>query len=143
MHRKKLSQVKPGMILAQPVLVDGVVLCNEGTELTVKVIERLTRREVPSVAVEMEESLSPAELGARYAEAKAAIEHRFRRLTADPFMMEIKDVFARQLIPPSEEESDDVPADDSTDRCIDGKCRQALRRRAGVRRNRYTQGMQE
>ena len=115
MHRKKLSQVKPGMILAQPVLVDGVVLCNEGTELTVKVIERLARREVPSVAVEMEESLSPAELSARYAEAKAGIEHRFRRLTADPFMMEIKDIFARHLIPPSEEESDDVPADDSTD----------------------------
>ena len=117
MQRIKLSQAKPGMILGQPVLVDGVVLCNEGTVLTVKVIGRLARREVPSIAVEMEESLSPAELSARHGEARAALERRFIRLTADPFMIEIKEVFERQLLPPSEEaeEADDVPTGDSTE----------------------------
>ena len=117
MQRIKLSQAKPGMTLAEPVLVDGVVLCNEGTVLTVKVIGRLARREVISVAIEVEETLSPAELSARQSEAMAALERRFKRLTADPFMMEIRGVFERQLIPPSEEveEADDGPDGDSTE----------------------------
>lgn len=105
MQRIKLSHVKAGMVLAQAVVVDGVVLCAEGAELTPRVVERLAHREIEFVVVEGEPvEAGPAEQ-ARMAEARAAIDRRFRRLDSDEFMMGVKSVFERQfgLVQPPQE----------------------------------------
>lgn len=100
MQRISLSKAEAGMILAEAVQIDGVTLCKAGTELTAKVIERLAKRDVRSISVEQgasDEGLTEAEVNARKAEAFSELDKRFRRLSADPFMMEIKAVFKRQI----------------------------------------------
>ena len=97
MQRIKLSQATPGMVLAQAVEIDGVTLCGKDSTLTAKLIARLARREVQSVVIEGDEQLSEADLSARAAQEKQNLDRRFRRLAKDPFMMELKDVFARRL----------------------------------------------
>jgi len=108
MHRIKLSQAVPGMVLAQPVTLGGVVLCGEGTELTARVISRLARREIQTIVVRGEAPETGPEQEARVTRVKQAIDRRFRRLANDEFMMGIKAVFERQfgLTPPEPDEGE-------------------------------------
>lgn len=102
------------MILAQSVEIDGVVLCKDGTELTTKVILRLTNRKVPSVTVEATEELSDEQLSARDEAALTALGHRYRRASADPFMQGVMAVFERKLAA-GRPNSSTSPGDDDTD----------------------------
>lgn len=52
MQRVALTLVKPGMVLAKPILnEDGMPLCAEGTVLSDVLIERLQRMNVTTVAL--------------------------------------------------------------------------------------------
>lgn len=84
------------MVIAQPVTVDGVVLCGEGTALTARLIASLERREVAHVFVEGHPVGDEADAPS-VAEQKKDLNRRFRRLAGDTFMMEIKAVFEEQL----------------------------------------------
>ena len=93
MNKVLLSDVKAGMKLAKPVLSNaGVVLINEGTELSDALVARLHKLSVESVYIESKASQAiPKE------ERLQAIEQAFTRTRNEPYMTTIKKALDRTV----------------------------------------------
>jgi len=96
MRRLPISDVLPGHKLARAITnASGVVMVQPGAELTPPLIERLRALGVDSVVIAGD---------AEGAAARPSVEERLRELDArfagheqDAWMMELKDIVARQL----------------------------------------------
>jgi putative cell wall-binding protein len=96
MRRLPISEVLPGQKLARAITnASGVVMVQPGTALTPALIERLQALGVDSVLI----AGDPAGLG-----AGPSVDERLRELDArfagheqDGWMMQLKDIVARQL----------------------------------------------
>jgi hypothetical protein len=91
----KLKDVKIGMKIAKSITNDnGIVLMNEGTTLTDKIIERLGQWGITALHVQDEEEiLSPEEIDLR----KKEIVDRFQDVSGDEFMVRIRDIVLKQF----------------------------------------------
>ncbi len=103
MIKLNTEELKPGMILAQPVYNGhGVLLLESGARITKKNIRIFKSWGVPQVAVKggSGSTESPAETAA--ADLKISIENRLRKKFADvlddPVMAEIFKAASRQLV---------------------------------------------
>jgi len=89
MQRVALSLVKPGMVLAKPILnEDGMPLCAEGTVLSDALIERLQRMNVTMVTLKG----NPVDTGqgVKTPEEKIAeMRQRFVHVTEQPRMQRL------------------------------------------------------
>ncbi|OPZ59930.1 MAG: hypothetical protein BWY87_00748 [Deltaproteobacteria bacterium ADurb.Bin510] len=89
MQRVALSLVKPGMVLAKPILnEDGMPLCAEGTVLSDMLIERLQRMNVTMVTLKG----NPVDTGQGVktpAEKVAEMRQRFVRVADQPRMQRL------------------------------------------------------
>jgi hypothetical protein len=92
-----------GMVVAKDICDGSRVLCGKGVKLTEPLIHRLKKMGIESIAVEGhpvkldgEESLD---------DMLEALEKRFRRVSGDPLMMKIKDLFCQRILRSMGEES--------------------------------------
>ena len=93
MKMAKISELRPGMVLAQPLQdLAGRTLLKEGAELTESYIERISKWGFEAVAVEGGED-EPEELtpavgyqveGRSWDEVRAEVERRFSRSAGGP-----------------------------------------------------------
>lgn len=97
MQKVPINLVKPGMVLAKPVVNEkGMALCAEGTELTATLIDRLMRMNVSHLTLKG----SPVEMGdpGKSVEEKIReMKDRFARVQGDPVMDKIRDAIAQAL----------------------------------------------
>ena len=94
MQRILLAQATEGMVLAKDVVTpEGRVLCGKGTELSAPLLDRLHRMDIAAVTVEghpVGEPVDPAE-------AAAAIERRFAKVTGDPVLDTLRQLLVQRL----------------------------------------------
>ncbi len=94
MQRILLAQAAEGMTLAKDVVTpEGRVLCGKGTELTSALIDRLRRMEIAAITVEGHPIGAPVDP----ATAKAAIEKRFEKVTADPVLYNLRQILIDRI----------------------------------------------
>lgn len=86
----------PGMVLARPVVVGGMVLIAEGTALTEAMIALLLKRAVARIVVRGRPVARAADSG-DYAARLAALQARFARVERLPFMAALRDCVANAL----------------------------------------------
>lgn len=92
MQKIPLSLANESMTLAKPVTKDnGMVLIAQGTKLTHKIIERLTKMGIKQIVVEGH----PVDLGdtgasSSFTKRLTRLDHLFRRYNQDPWMQEVK-----------------------------------------------------
>jgi hypothetical protein len=96
MQQIPLAAVKAGMVLAKDVLranaQPGPPICMKGTVLSAGLIERLSRLDIVSVAVEGGEAEPTPE------EQLAALDRRFSRIGDDPLMIRIHNLMRDRLV---------------------------------------------
>lgn len=104
MQKIPLNMAKSGMKLAKDVLTDnGRVLCGQGTELSDSLLSRLDNLGIESITVEgfpvpmLGEEAKPLEV------LMEELEERFKMVTSEPLLMEIKEILKKQLILKEEE----------------------------------------
>ncbi len=95
-----ISHAAPGMVLAREVWSSNEpnarVLCGKGIVLTETLISRLRQMGIESVSVE---GLPvEAEEGQAAEDLLAALDLRFSRVTHDPLMMKIKEIYRRRIL---------------------------------------------
>lgn len=95
-QRILVTQAAPGMTLARPVLLpDRMVLVGEGAPVTELLIGQLISRGIKRIVVRGTPLAGP---GKQEWEARvAALDERFSRVQANPFMRAMRDVVARVL----------------------------------------------
>jgi hypothetical protein len=104
MQKIPLDMAKSGMKLAKDVLTDnGRVLCGQGTELTDSLLLRLDNLGIQSITVEGFPVPMPGEEVKPLEVLIEELEERFKMVTSDPVLMEIKEIFKKQLILKEEE----------------------------------------
>jgi hypothetical protein len=100
MQRIPISLATQGMVVARPIPnIDdptGMPVCGKGVELTESLINRLRDRGVQALSVEGHPVEIPGE--ATIEDMLAALDQRFRRVTADPLMHKIHEMFRKQII---------------------------------------------
>lgn len=105
MQRVALRLVKPGMVLAKPILnEDGMPLCAEGTVLSDVLIERLQRVNVTMVTLKG----NPVDTGqaVKTPEEKVAeMKQRFVRVGDLPHMQRLMTAVEEAILHEGEEES--------------------------------------
>ena len=106
MQKVPLDKLKPGMILAKPVVNEkGMALCAEGTELSVTLIQRLARMNVSMVTLKGH----PVETGTSIKtrdERISELEHRFEHVVDNPLMKKIQSAIIKTIMAEDEEEED-------------------------------------
>lgn len=96
MLRVPISDVRSGQKLARPITSGaGVVMVQPGTELTPALIDRLRTLGVDSVVIAGDPGLPPE--GPSLEERRRVLDARFAGHEQDPWMMQLKDIVARQL----------------------------------------------
>lgn len=94
MQKLSINDIKPGMVLAKPVMNDkGMPLCTEGTELTDKLIDRLREMNISTLTVKGH----PVDTGVPDKTVEEKIREmtaRFARVEGDPLMDRIRDAIA-------------------------------------------------
>ncbi|MCS6969810.1 MAG: hypothetical protein RMM29_03500 [Planctomycetota bacterium] len=86
----------PGMVLARPVVVDGLVLIGEGTALTDAMIALLLKRGVPRIVVRGQPLPRTTERGS-FEEQMAGLAERFARVEHLPLMAALRACVANAL----------------------------------------------
>ena len=114
-----LKYLAEGMVVAKPVSNDkGMVLLAAGTELTASLIERIEKMKVTRVAVEGHPVDLPGQESMSPEERLAQLDQAFSRVTEEPHMMALKEVFVDYVNNPpgSEDEPQDalVEGEDAT-----------------------------
>jgi hypothetical protein len=103
MQRVPLDLVKPGMVLAKPILNEkGMALCGEGAELSAAMLERLKRMDVSFVTVKGH----PVDLGVEEKSKEqllAEMQGRFIHVEGDPIMELIKASIGRAIMSAQDE----------------------------------------
>lgn len=98
MIKLTVDKLTPGMVLGQDIVrQDGVVLMAKGREITDDVKNMLYRLDIDSVVVEGDFFASEEERLAHMAGQEAALEMRFSRVSDDPILMAIKEMFRRNI----------------------------------------------
>ncbi|HUU50618.1 MAG TPA: hypothetical protein VMW81_06645 [Nitrospinota bacterium] len=104
MQKIPLDMAKSGMKLAKDVLTDnGRVLCGQGTELTDSLLLRLDNLGIESITVEGFPVPMPGEEVKPLEVLIEELEERFKMVTSEPLLMEIKEILKKQLIFKEEE----------------------------------------
>jgi len=107
MQKVPINLVKPGMVLAKPVLNEqGMALCAEGTELTAVLIDRLKRMNVSFITLKGT-PLKTAGPTQSLEESIRQTRARFARVEGDPIMDTIRDAIVEALAAESPEQRDD------------------------------------
>ncbi len=108
MQKVPLELVKPGMVLAKPVLNEkGMALCAEGTELNATLIERLKRMNVSSVTLKGH----PVDLGSPVKSTQqkiAEMQSRFAHVAGDPLMERLKAAIQAALMSEGAEDDEAI-----------------------------------
>ena len=92
MPRIRLKDAQPGQTLTRPAVTHtGVVMVQQGTELTASLIERLANLGIDYVSV-----AAAAQQGKPLDVALRELDERFAGLEDDAWMMEFKALLARQ-----------------------------------------------
>ncbi len=93
MPRIPIDMITPGMCLAEPVTNEnGLVLINEGTELTETIIEKLKNMNLQSLRIKGESGPSNTK-----EEMLAALDERFKRVKSKPLMITIKNIIKEHI----------------------------------------------
>ena len=96
MPKITLSRAQPGQKLTRPIVTStGVVMVQAGAELTATLIERLRGMGIDTVVVGSDGEAAQARRP--LPELLDELEQRFRGHEQDPWMMQLKDIVARQL----------------------------------------------
>jgi hypothetical protein len=96
MPRITLSRAQPGQKLTRPIVTSsGVVMVQAGAELTATLIDRLRGMGIDTVVVASGDEPSTARRPLH--ERLAELDERFTGHEQDPWMMQLKDIVARQL----------------------------------------------
>lgn len=105
MQKVPIDLVKPGMVLAKPILNDsGMALCAEGTELTASIIERLIKINITHVTLRG----NPVDLGIEIKSKEQKVKElhaRFEKVKDDPLMDRIKTSIEKAILSQEEEET--------------------------------------
>ncbi len=108
MQRVPLKLVKPGMVLAKPVLNEkGMPLCAEGAELNDTIIERLMRMRIETVVLKG----NPVDLGGDVKtreELVAEMKQRFQHVQGDLLMERIKEAAEKAFMADEEEPEEEA-----------------------------------
>lgn len=90
MQKVPIDLVKPGMVLAKPILNDsGMALCAEGTELTAAIVDRLIKMNITHVTLKG----NPVDLGIALKSKDEKLQElsaRFEKIKGDPLMDRIR-----------------------------------------------------
>lgn len=93
MPRIPIDMITPGMRLAEPVTnKNGLILINEGTELTETIIEKLKNMNLQSLRIKGESGPSNTK-----EEMLAALDERFKRVKSKPLMITIKNIIKEHI----------------------------------------------
>ena len=88
-----------GMVLAKDITnpddPTNMTICGKGIKLTESLISRLEQKGIQSVIVEGHPVIVEGE--ATLEQMLAALDLRFSRVTDDPLMMKIKEIYSRQI----------------------------------------------
>ncbi len=107
MQKVPIDLVKPGMVLAKPILNDsGMALCAEGTELTASIIERLIKMNITHVTLRG----NPVDLGIEIKSKEQKVKElhaRFEKVKDDPLMDRIKASIEKAILSQEEETAGD------------------------------------
>ncbi len=99
MKTQKISfkRAAPGMKLAKPIVNEnGMTLCGAGTELTAELIDRLSKMDVAKIVVEGH-PVDTGEPEKGLAQHIEELNHRFRKVSGDPLLREVRDIVLRRL----------------------------------------------
>jgi hypothetical protein len=90
----------PGMVVARDIKTSddpsSMTLCGKGVKLTESLIDRLRQMGIKSVTVEGHPVKREGENSLE--EMLAALDRRFSRVTDDPLMMKIREMYRRQIL---------------------------------------------
>ena len=93
MKKIPIEKIEPGMRLAKPLMSkNGLILLNEGTELTGKWIKRIQDMDVGVIFID-----APAEQALSKEDAFAQLEQRFKLAVNQPYMENIKDILKEHV----------------------------------------------
>ncbi|MDR2421808.1 MAG: hypothetical protein LBE01_00325 [Deltaproteobacteria bacterium] len=91
MKRIALDKAQPGQILAEKLTRhDGVLLANQGSEVTEGLLRMLARQNIETIVIEEADGRSPEEVLAGYRSFLASLEARFVRVEGQPVLMALK-----------------------------------------------------
>ncbi|MDR1085230.1 MAG: hypothetical protein LBP22_10340 [Deltaproteobacteria bacterium] len=91
MRRIALATAAPGQILAEKLTRhDGVLLANQGAEVTEGLLRMLARQNVETIMVEESDSRTPEEVMADYQRFRDDLDTRFVRADSQPVLMALK-----------------------------------------------------
>lgn len=111
MQKVPIDLVKPGMILAKPVINEkGMPLCAEGTELNANLIERLKKMNIGTVTLKGH----PVDFGVdekTTEEKMQELDARFIKVEDDPIMDKLKEAIASAIVSEGFEEQDNEEQD--------------------------------
>jgi hypothetical protein len=112
MQKVPITLVKPGMILAKPVINEkGMPLCAEGTELSANLIDRLKKMNVNTLTLKGH----PVDLGESEKTTQEKLQdltERFSRVEGDPIMDKLKDAIASAIASEGSEDTVDERPDE-------------------------------
>jgi hypothetical protein len=107
MKRIALDKATAGQILAEKLTRhDGVLLANQGSEVTEGLLRMLARQNVDSIVVEEADSRTPEEVIGEYQNFRADLDSRFERVDGQPILMALK----KTMIYLAEKERDEILA---------------------------------
>jgi 3-deoxy-D-arabino-heptulosonate 7-phosphate (DAHP) synthase class II len=89
--RIALDKATPGQILAEKLSRhDGVLLANQGAEVSEGLLRMLARQNIDTILIEEEDGRSPDEVLAAHESFLASLEARFVRVDGQPVLMALK-----------------------------------------------------
>ncbi|MDR1873120.1 MAG: hypothetical protein LBS60_14560 [Deltaproteobacteria bacterium] len=91
MKRIALDKATPGQVLAEKLTRhDGVLLANQGAEVTDGLLRMLARQNIETILIEEDDGRSPEEIMADFQNLVAALETRFVRVKDQGILMALK-----------------------------------------------------
>jgi hypothetical protein len=100
MQKIPISLATAGMVLAKDIKSSddpaSMTICGKGVKLTDSLLDRLRQMGIQSLTVEGHPVVTAGE--ASLDEMLAALDKRFRRVTNDPLMMKVKELYRKQIL---------------------------------------------
>ena len=100
MQNIPISLAAPGMVVAREIKTSedpsSMTLCGKGVKLTESLIDRLRQMGMQSITVEGHPIKMEGEVSLD--EMLASLDKRFSRVTDDPLMMKIREMYRRNIL---------------------------------------------
>jgi len=97
MQKISIEEAKPEMTLAKPIVNEkGLVLCGKGLTLTEALISELIKLNVKKIFIN-ESSPSGGFDEKKLEKLESELDQRFSMVEGDSFMMELKEIFKKNL----------------------------------------------